>query len=80
MTNWADESEQIDRLSSALRYEIFDEEKLLLVGAILGISSPSRTLQLKEILIDFWEADQRDKEEEQHQRRTRKRERELRNL
>lgn len=61
-------------------YDGSDEENLLLVGNLLGISSKQQSLQLKDILKKFWEAKRREQDEEQKVRRNRKRERELRNL
>lgn len=76
--SWAD-AVDAECLALTVRSKSFDEEKLLLVCAILWISSPRRTLHLKEILTQFWEAEQREMEE-QRLKRHRKIDRELRNL
>lgn len=77
--SWADTIES-EGLALTVRSKQFDEEKMLLVGAILGISSPRRTTQLRDILQNFWESGQKESEEDIRVRRNRKRERELRNL
>lgn len=77
--NWAEDVEAEEGLALAVRSENFDE-KLMLVGALLRISSSTRSLQLKGILKGFWEAEHRNKEEEQQLQRNRKKERELRHL
>lgn len=57
--NWADEVTEGDgrededlqnHLVMVNRSLDFDDEKVLLVGALLGISSQNRTVQLKEVL------------------------------
>lgn len=65
---------EAEGLALTVRAEKFDEEKLLLLGALLGISSSSRTLQLKEIMLQFWEVDQWEMVEQHRLRRHRKRE------
>lgn len=77
---WADLDDRESCHRSDLHYDGTDEEQLLLVGKLLGISSTQRSMQLKEVLKEFWEAERREQEEEQQVRRTKKRERELRNL
>lgn len=46
-----------DTLAQSVRPVEFDEDKLLLVVSLLRISSQQRTLQLKQILKEFWEAE-----------------------
>lgn len=58
--SWADASDRDDCLPLSVRTVGLDDEKMFMVGALLGISSPSRSIQLKEILKDFWEAVRRD--------------------
>lgn len=79
--SWADAAEGDDRVEASnsmaltVRLQEFDDEKIMLVGALLGISFPHQTLQLKEILQVFWEAEKREKEEQLTKRNRKKGER-----
>lgn len=65
-----------NQLAVVVRNSEFDDDKMLLIGALLVISSQNITSQLKQI----WEEEKRDKEEELSVKKNRKRDQELRKL
>lgn len=77
---WANVLEVEGCLPLAVQCEMVDEEKLLIIRSLLGITSLRRSVKLQVILKDFYESEWRDKEEDHRLRRSRKWERELRNL
>lgn len=79
-SSWAAGMDIVDCLPLALRSDSLGEDKLLLIGSILGITSLQRKSRLKDILQDFFESEWNNIEEDQWLRRRRKQERELQNL